>query len=115
MALVWQGQAKVALCLLAGISVGVTCAAVIGVAIPNLLRLLRRDPQVAAGPVALAAADMVTLLVYFSLARALFRDPGAGHTPPAGHTIAPVDSVRTSAVVKGTAACLPPGGSGTTC
>jgi magnesium transporter len=44
---------------------------VIGAAIPNLLHLLERDPQVAAGPVALASADMVTLLVYFSLARAL--------------------------------------------
>ena len=42
---------------------------VFGVAMPNLLRLLRRDPQVAAGPIALAMADMVTLLVYFNLAR----------------------------------------------
>jgi magnesium transporter len=70
-ALVWIGQWRVALCLLAGIAGGVTCAAVIGAAIPNLLHLLERDPQVAAGPVALASADMVTLLVYFSLARAL--------------------------------------------
>jgi len=28
---------------------------------------LQRDPQVAAGPVALASADMLTLLVYFNL------------------------------------------------
>ncbi len=41
------------------------------VAIPNLLRLLNREPQVAAGPVALAATDMVTLIIYFTLARAL--------------------------------------------
>ena len=39
------------------------------VAMPYLLRLLRRDPQVAAGPIALAAADMLTLLLYFNLAR----------------------------------------------
>jgi magnesium transporter len=34
-----------------------------------LLHLLTHDPRVAAGPVALACADMVTLLIYFNLAR----------------------------------------------
>jgi magnesium transporter len=38
---------------------------------PNLLRLFAREPQVASGPVALAATDMVTLVIYFSLARQL--------------------------------------------
>ncbi|MCA9110214.1 MAG: magnesium transporter [Planctomycetaceae bacterium] len=70
-ALVWQGQVAVALCLLGGIAGGVLCASVIGVALPNLLRYLDRDPQVAAGPIALALTDMVTLLVYFTLARSL--------------------------------------------
>ena len=42
---------------------------VAAVAVPFLLRILRRDPQVAAGPIALAVADMMTLLVYFNLAR----------------------------------------------
>jgi magnesium transporter len=42
---------------------------VIGVAMPNLLRFFHRDPQVAAGPIALACADMMTLLIYFTLAR----------------------------------------------
>jgi len=68
-ALTWLGQGKVALCVLGGIAGGVSAAALIGVAIPNLLRMLRRDPQVAAGPVALASTDMVTLLLYFGLAR----------------------------------------------
>jgi magnesium transporter len=31
--------------------------------------LLQRDPQVAAGPIALAVADMITLLLYFNVAR----------------------------------------------
>jgi magnesium transporter len=70
-ALVWLGQPTVALALFGGITGGVICAAVIGVAMPNLLRLLAREPQVAAGPVALAATDMVTLVIYFSLARLL--------------------------------------------
>jgi magnesium transporter len=71
-ALLWLGQPRVAACLVAGIGGGVASAALIGAAIPNILKFLRRDPQVAAGPVALAAADMLTLLLYFNLARWLF-------------------------------------------
>jgi magnesium transporter len=67
--IIWLHNYRVALCLLIGIGGGMTAAALIGVAMPNLLRMLRRNPQVAAGPIALATADMLTLLVYFSLAR----------------------------------------------
>ncbi|MBI2823313.1 MAG: magnesium transporter [Planctomycetia bacterium] len=68
-ALVWLGQPRFALALMGGIAGGVACAATIGLAMPNLLRMARRDPQVAAGPIALAIADMATLLIYFNLAR----------------------------------------------
>lgn len=68
-ALLWLGQPLVVVCLLGGIAGGVTCAAVIGVAMPNLIRFFHREPQVAAGPIALASTDIVTLLIYFSLAR----------------------------------------------
>ena len=68
-ALLWLSQVRVVVCLMGGIAGGVTCAAVIGVSMPNIIRLLHREPQVAAGPVALASTDMVTLLIYFSLAR----------------------------------------------
>ncbi len=70
-ALIWLGEVEVALCLLGGVAGGVTAAAIIGRAMPYVLRLLRRNPQVAAGPIALASADMLTLLLYFNLARAL--------------------------------------------
>lgn len=69
--LVWRGEWHVSLCLLGGISAGVTCAAVIGLAMPYVLRMLQREPQVAAGPIALALSDVVTLVAYFSLARLL--------------------------------------------
>jgi len=36
---------------------------------PYLLRIFKRDPQAAAGPIALAASDKPTLLLYFNLAR----------------------------------------------
>ena len=66
---VWLRDANVALALLAGIGLGMTASAGIGLAMPFLLRMLQRDPQVAAGPIALAVADMLTLSVYFSVAR----------------------------------------------
>ena len=67
--LTWKGDPTAALSLLGSIVGGVACAAVLGLSMPYLLWMLRRNPQVAAGPVALASADAVTLLVYFALAR----------------------------------------------
>ncbi len=68
-AVAWLRDWRVAVCLLVGITGGVACAGMIGLALPNILRMIRRDPQVAAGPISLALADMVTLLVYFNFAR----------------------------------------------
>jgi magnesium transporter len=68
-AYLWKGSAYVGLSLFLGIGGGVTAAAAVGLALPYLLRLLRRDPRVAAGPVALALSDMVSLLLYFNLGR----------------------------------------------
>ena len=71
LALVWLRQFALAVCLAGGITAGVAGAAVLGLAMPMLLRLLRLEPKVAAGPVALAGADIITILCYFSLARLL--------------------------------------------
>jgi len=68
-ALGWLGQGRVALCLIGGITGGVAGAAVLGLALPVVLRILRLDPRVAAGPIALAGADIITILLYFNLAR----------------------------------------------
>jgi magnesium transporter len=68
---IWQGLLPLFLIVLGGIAIGVTGAAVCGIAIPFLLKLLKRDPQVAAGPIALTCADMIVLLAYFNLARLL--------------------------------------------
>jgi magnesium transporter len=72
-ALVWLGRLRVGLSLFGGIAGGVTGAAVLGLTLPNLLRRLRLDPRVAAGPVALALADMLSILLYLNLARWLLR------------------------------------------
>lgn len=71
LAALWRGEPLLFWVLAGGIGVGVTCAAVAGLAVPYLLRLLRRDPQLAAGPIALTVADILTLLAYFNLAKLL--------------------------------------------
>ena len=68
---VWQGLAVLFLILLGGIAIGVTGAAIVGLSVPHVLKLLKRDPQVAAGPIALTCADVIVLLAYFNLARLL--------------------------------------------
>lgn len=67
-ALAWLGQFRLAVCVLNGIFAGVAAAAVLGTIVPNLLRRLRLDPQVAAGPLVLAITDLITLLCYFTVA-----------------------------------------------
>lgn len=69
--LVWKDSWVAAATLLGGIGITVACAAVIGLTMPLVLRLLRCDPQVAAGPLALASTDTVTLIIYFSIGRTL--------------------------------------------
>jgi len=41
----------------------------VGLPMPYLLRILKRDPQVAAGPIALAASYILALLLYFNIAQ----------------------------------------------
>jgi magnesium transporter len=67
--LLWLRRVRVALCILGGVAGGVVAAALFGLAMPIVLRLLRLEPRVAAGPVALAGADVVTILLYLNLAR----------------------------------------------
>jgi len=68
LAALWQSIPILFLILLGGIAIGVTGGAVCGLAIPYILHLMSRDPQVAAGPIALASADVIVLLAYFNLA-----------------------------------------------
>jgi len=51
--------------------IGVTGAALVGMVVPSVLRILKLNPQVAAGPIALTCADVIALLAYFNLARLL--------------------------------------------
>lgn len=66
---IWKGDVVATFMLMASIIASVACGAAIGLAMPHVLHTFNRNPQVASGPIALAAADSVTLLVYFNLAR----------------------------------------------
>jgi len=63
----WRGQPAVAVSIFLAIVFSMMCACLLGVAIPAGLRALKADPGIAAGPVVLAAADVVTLLLYFGI------------------------------------------------
>ena len=65
--LAWRGEALVAGTIFLAITISMIIACLLGVAVPSALRVLKADPGIAAGPVVLAAADVVTLLLYFSL------------------------------------------------
>jgi magnesium transporter len=63
----WRGQTAVASTIFVAIALSMIIACLLGVAIPAILRALKADPRIAAGPVVLASADVVTLLLYFGL------------------------------------------------
>ncbi|GIW81414.1 MAG: magnesium transporter MgtE [Gemmatales bacterium] len=68
---VWLREVNVMISLIGGIAGGVTCAAIMGASLATTLRLLNKNPHVAAGPIALTCTDIVTLFLYFNLARFL--------------------------------------------
>ena len=63
----WRGQVAVAASIFLAIALSMIFACLLGVAIPAVLRAAKADPGIAAGPVVLAAADVVTLLLYFTI------------------------------------------------
>jgi magnesium transporter len=65
--MMWRGQLDVAGVIFGAISLSMIVACLVGVAFPTILRAVKADPRIAAGPVALAAADVATLLFYFGL------------------------------------------------
>lgn len=70
---VWlsKGDASAAFAIGCSVLGSMISACLIGLCIPSLLRALRLDPRVASGPLALALADVCTLLCYFSIAEYL--------------------------------------------
>ena len=64
----WKGRGLAALAIGGSIALAMLTAALLGVILPTVVRALRGDPKVAAGPVVLAAGDVLTVLFYMNLA-----------------------------------------------
>jgi magnesium transporter len=71
-AAVWRQSLPAALVVAGTILASVIVAALVGFGIPVLLRLGKRDPRLASGPVALAVVDVLALLLYFTVATIVF-------------------------------------------
>lgn len=67
----WRGRAAVAAIIGVSICLSMVTACLLGVVLPTAVRRFHGDPKVAAGPMVLAIADVLTLVTYFSLAARL--------------------------------------------
>jgi magnesium transporter len=73
-AYLWKGSASVGWIIACSLTGSITLAGVVGVAIPLLLmRLPGTAGRVAAGPLTLATADILTLIIYFQTATWVLR------------------------------------------
>lgn len=69
--LFWSGETLTALAIGGSIFFVLCVGSFFGFTVPTVLHALNLDPKIAAGPVTLAIADIMTLLIYFSLASAI--------------------------------------------
>jgi magnesium transporter len=64
----WRNDARAAFVIGGSIALSLVTACALGLAVPSLLHRLKLDPKIAAGPVTLALADFVALVIYFTTA-----------------------------------------------
>jgi magnesium transporter len=64
----WRGAAVAAAVIGGSIGLSLCVACFFGLTVPAALHAFKLDPKIAAGPVALALTDIITLLIYFSFA-----------------------------------------------
>ncbi len=68
LSLLWGDGFKPSLCIGIGICLSVILSVIFGITLPVLLYRMKLDPKVASGPVVLMVADMLTTMLYLSLA-----------------------------------------------
>lgn len=74
----WRGQVDVGIAIALTIVAAMITACMLGVALPTVVRMLRGDPKIAAGPIVLATGDILTLVFYFNLAMSMVAAQRAG-------------------------------------
>jgi magnesium transporter len=65
---VWRNDLRAASVIGGSIALSLVTACALGLGVPSLLHRLKLDPKIAAGPVTLALADFVALVIYFTTA-----------------------------------------------
>ena len=68
-AILWNDGISPAIIIASGILISIVISASIGAMMPFILHRAKLDPKVAAGPVVLMIVDVITTLVYFSIAK----------------------------------------------
>lgn len=66
---IWRDDLRGAAVIGGSIALSLVTACALGLAVPSFLHRLKLDPKIAAGPVTLALADFVALVIYFTCAR----------------------------------------------
>jgi len=72
-ALAWRGDALAAAVITVSAALAVLMAGMIGLSIPTLLHAIHEESKIASGPLTLATADVVTILLYFNAALLILR------------------------------------------
>ncbi len=67
-AYIWKGNPLSALAVGVSITMAIILASLFGVLIPAAIKSFKIDPKIASGPIALAIADIATLLLFFNVA-----------------------------------------------
>ena len=65
---VWRDDLRAATVIGGSIALSLVTACALGLAVPSLLHRFNLDPKIAAGPVTLALADFIALVIYFTSA-----------------------------------------------
>jgi magnesium transporter len=69
----WRNDLRGAFVIGGSIALSLVTACVLGLGVPSLLHRFKLDPKIAAGPVTLALADFIALLIYFTAAWVVLR------------------------------------------
>jgi Mg/Co/Ni transporter MgtE (contains CBS domain) len=72
-AFAWRGEFLPSVVISISIMLSVTMAGVIGLTIPTVLHAVHEESKIASGPLTLAFADVVTILLYFNAASMILR------------------------------------------
>lgn len=71
--LVWRNDLRAACVIGESIAISLVTACLLGLGVPSMLHHFKLDPKIAAGPVTLALADFLALVIYFTSAWIVLR------------------------------------------